>query len=107
MVKTNEESSDGKCWGMTINGQFTVKSTYSATLHFQNSLTNGIWKRIWKMEIPQKVKIFLRLIYHGKILTSWGMMRRGFMTNPHCHICIEEVEDLDHIFQNYNQSKSF
>ena len=70
-------------------------------------MANGIWLQIWKLKILQRIRIFLWLLMHGKMLTNVERMRRGFKSNPNCHCCVHEMEDLNHIFRDCNRAKSF
>lgn len=62
---------------------------------------------IWKADIPLKINIFLWLIHHNKLLTSYTLSMMGVMENSNCNICNHSTEDTNHIFfecliiQNY------
>jgi hypothetical protein len=58
---------DQQIWRCTGNGEFSVRSTY----HLENELTtnnkgecsyvrrqSNVWKRLWKMNVPNAVKVF-------------------------------------------------
>ena len=64
------------------------------------------WKQIWKLQVPQKIRLFLWLLYHEKILTNNERMRRGLTSNPYCHHYIDKVGDLDHLFRHCETPKT-
>ena len=43
-------------WSLTTTGTFTVKSLYA---DFLNGHTRFLWKYLWRLKIPLKIKIFL------------------------------------------------
>jgi hypothetical protein len=58
-------------WKFTKHGRFTVRSAYHLQWRFQfgprasrlalpgSSVNNPVWKILWKMELPSKIKIFV------------------------------------------------
>ena len=48
--------------------------------------------------MPQRIRSFIWLVHHEKILTNKERNRRGFTADPYCSLCREEIEDLNHIF---------
>ena len=49
--------------------------------------------------VPQRIKIFIWLVSHDKLMHNVNRMKRGFTNNLSCLICDSEQEDLDHIFR--------
>ena len=68
---------------------------------------NGIWNWMWKLKVPQILRIFTWLLLYGKTLTNLERMKRGFMGDPCCHCCTDEREDLNHLFRFCTMAKSF
>ena len=97
-LSQDEEGKDGTCWGPTPDGMFIVKSTYDIIRQNKKSPTSNTWKRIWKLNVPQKIRTFMWLLHHGRILTNHEKIRRGFSSNPNCTCCPDKVEDVDHLF---------
>lgn len=68
-------------------GKFTVKSAYN--------LANGLveennwegWKMVWKIKAQQRVKVFLWIMVHGKLLTNLERWRRMLTHGPDCVRC--------------------
>jgi hypothetical protein len=64
-------------WGFRKNGKYTVRYGYHLQWKHQfgpsasqlarpgSSGTNPIWKTIWKLKIPSKIKIFIWRALHG------------------------------------------
>lgn len=53
----------------------------------------------WNLPIPPKIKVFIWLIEHDKILTKDKLLIRGWIWNPSCQFCSEE-ETIDQLFLN-------
>jgi hypothetical protein len=54
-------------WGLHQNGLFSIKSMYRALLGTQALPYNTF---IWKLKLPLKIKVFLRYLYKGVVLTK-------------------------------------
>lgn len=56
--------SDRLAWTLSIDGIFSVKTGYQHWLNRSGDLSecvsqSGGWKRIWKLKVPHKMKVFL------------------------------------------------
>ena len=100
LIRVDDEDIDGEWWGMTTSGPFTIRSSYGISLPNQNASPQDIWKKIWKLELPQKIRMFMWLVYHGKLLKNNERMHRGLTANPNCHVCRDKIEDLDQLFRS-------
>ena len=107
LVRSDDEDKDGLCWGPTENGEFSVQSVYALSLPQFNPPFDGIMKQIWKLQIPQRIRTFLWLVSHGKILTNKEKMRRGLISTPYCQCCPDYIEDLDHLFRSCTRVQPF
>ena len=54
------DNKDSFGWGLTNSGIFTVKSMY---LDFMNGHTKYLFKYIWKMKVPLKIRIFMWFLH--------------------------------------------
>ena len=76
---------DALYWNLNRNGIYTVKSGYRA---LQNELMDdsfGIWKRLWQIHVPPKVKIFLWRVRSSVLLTACQTYSCGsFMSGLYC-----------------------
>lgn len=77
-----------------VNGQFSVSSAYKLYMG-----TQGIevpwkgWRRIWKLQIQQRIKTFIWTLAHDRILTNQGKWKRKMTNNPSSFICSCAMED--------------
>ena len=102
----DEGKRDEICWGENKSGSFTVKSAYMLVAHSPTT-ANGIWNWMGKLTVPQKLRLFTWLLLHGKILTNLERIKRGFTGDPYCYCCINEREDLNHLFRFCTRAKYF
>lgn len=57
------------------------------------------WKAsdyVWHSSIPHRYRIFLWLAFRGKLNTKDNMVKKHWITNPHCDNC-PTIETIDHI----------
>ena len=59
-------------WKLHQNGKFSVKSMYDAMVHNEVPIDN---RKLWKLKIPLRVKIFLWFMNRGVILTRDNLAR--------------------------------
>lgn len=79
------------------------KIHYLVTLWCTKPLVSqGRQNLVQDLETPgtsKEIRQFIWLEYRGKILTNLERKRRGLTANPHCKICTELIEDLNHLFR--------
>ena len=93
--------------GLSSNSFFLVASAYGALMPLTKSCKDRTWNVIWKLKIPQKIRHFIWLVYHGRILTNKEREMMGFTLDPTCRCCGPEVEDLNHIFIKCSKALPF
>ena len=55
-----------------------------------------VWKAIWKMQVPPKVKNFIWQACRNVLPTKQALMRRKIIADPICERCKLVVEDVEH-----------
>lgn len=90
---------DKVLWAETADGIFTVKSSYEALYRFKFDLQDGIWKRIWRMGVPERIRTFIWLVKHERLLTNKRNSKMG-LVRPYCGHCIMEVETIIHVLRD-------
>lgn len=71
----NEENNIG--WRNEIFGGFTVSLAYEISDGVLDSVDAAKWNAIWKLKVPSRIKTFLWLVKHGKIMTNSNRARKG------------------------------
>lgn len=100
-------------WSLTRDGIFTVKSAYNKLVEDRfnfhtaiNTVPKTVWKSLWKMKLPHRVKLF-----------TWKCLKNIFQTNDKttrfnpdissiCSICNQQEETLFHLFLQCNHSSA-
>jgi hypothetical protein len=84
-------------WNLLENGKFSVASLYNAlTLSDLPVLDN---KKIWKMKIPLKNKVFSWYLHWGVILTKDNLLKWNWHRSKMCVFCTHD-ETIKHLFFN-------
>ncbi|KAL4290899.1 hypothetical protein GQ457_14G017950 [Hibiscus cannabinus] len=60
---------------------------------------DGVWKPVWSLRMPQRIRTFLWITLHQRHLTNAERFRQDIATSAMCSICYLDVEDLDHILR--------
>lgn len=101
---------DKLIWTENSNNQLTVKSAYDtikqADIHYQDSrpsssfqLPSIIWKKIWKLQLPPKIRFFLWSISQNALPSKANLFHRHISADPICGVCANQTpETLEHIF---------
>ena len=62
-----------------------------------NSL-EGLWKQIWKLKVPHKIRSFMWRILSNALPTMTNLFRRGCSNTNRCLICTGQTENMSHLF---------
>jgi ribonuclease HI len=99
---------DFVAWHYTRSGTFSVRSAYHREFehHFGQRLvrsdgqgninTNTIWKEIWNLKIPGKIKHFAWKALNGSLPCYGILANRHIPLIPQCPFCAISIEDIQH-----------
>ncbi|CAL8113803.1 unnamed protein product [Prunus armeniaca] len=74
---------DKRIWKFTPIGDFSVKSAYN-TFSLEANFLPWQWEFLCKLKLPPKIKTFLWLLFHKKLLTNNQRQRRGLASSAPC-----------------------
>ncbi|RYR27027.1 hypothetical protein Ahy_B02g061353 [Arachis hypogaea] len=96
-------------WQHRNNGQYTVRTGYHAAKEEKDSKEEGrickastsqdwreVWEAIWRLSVPQKVRIFLWKAVHRILPVNTNLHQRRITATPSCSICQKEDETIEH-----------
>uniref|UniRef100_A0A2N9GZI9 Reverse transcriptase domain-containing protein n=1 Tax=Fagus sylvatica TaxID=28930 RepID=A0A2N9GZI9_FAGSY len=92
-------------WGGTRTGIYAVRSGYHLLLDEKQRETPGVsdaaaqtqvWKSIWSLPVPTKVRHFLWRACHDSLPTKKNLHHRHVLNDPHCPNCTNSVESTLH-----------
>ncbi|RLN35951.1 hypothetical protein C2845_PM03G26230 [Panicum miliaceum] len=109
---------DTIAWHYEKTGCFTVRSAYRLAMQLRDleggmpgssSRPDGarpIWKKLWTLPIPQKVKIFAWRLIHKGLATRANKQARRLDELNICEVCGREEEDEHHAVIRCNLATS-
>lgn len=100
---------DFVAWELTKSGTFSVRSAYhaewSANYAGRSTIVDGqgsahdcrIWKIMWSLKVPAKIKIFIWKSLHGALPCKAVLADRHIKTSAQCPMCLNGAEDIRHL----------
>ena len=92
-------------WPYSREGVFSVKSGYHRLMELEDTKLNGatndgitspVWKAIWRMNVPNRVKSLVWRAGRNALPTRMNMVRRHILTNAMCPKCKVQLEETLH-----------
>ena len=92
-------------WPLTPTGDYSVRSAYRMLETNARSLSPGtsssegqskVWKGIWKIKTPNKVRHFIWRVAHDSLPTKVNLQHRHVPVKASCSMCDEPLESLIH-----------
>ncbi|KAL4366467.1 hypothetical protein GQ457_05G028510 [Hibiscus cannabinus] len=87
------------------NGQFSARSAYEYLSSDTESGFDRVWRQVWKLKVPYRVRTFAWIALHERLLTNVERVRRHMNTSEHCEICGSSREDIDHVLRQCTAAK--
>ncbi|CAN1777245.1 Putative ribonuclease H protein At1g65750 [Linum perenne] len=84
-------------WGLEANGRFSVRSAYLMITDNDTSHSEPLWRHIWHWKGPSKIKHFLWLASHKRLLTNEERGRRHLTNQVLCPPCSVHTESMSHV----------
>jgi hypothetical protein len=111
-IPVHTDLRDIVAWHYDTKGLFPVRSAYKVQGEYEKRATPrgkqstshgaikgyGVWKRIWKLNCPGKIKHFLWRLAHDTLALRIGLQRKGMDIGIKCVICNKHFEDGGHLF---------
>ncbi|KAK9037917.1 hypothetical protein V6N11_022816 [Hibiscus sabdariffa] len=82
------------------SGAFSVKSAYIQLAQDDWDIKDAKWKMLWGLHVPERIKYFLWLSLHGRILTNENRCIRHLCEDPVCSICASSDESILHVLRD-------
>ena len=95
-------------WHYNKNGLFSVRSAYHVqwSHKFGNNHrasfpsgtgNNQVWKALWNLDVPAKIKIFGWRVLHGIVPCRAILANRHIGNSGSCPVCEVGCEDIKHV----------
>ncbi|KAG2540904.1 hypothetical protein PVAP13_9NG588514 [Panicum virgatum] len=103
-------------WNQNRNGLFTVKSAYhcqwshkfesrSNIVEAGASNSQTLWKKLWKLSSPGKIKNFAWRALHGCIPCHVILVNKHIINVVNCPVCQTEAEDIRRILFSCSRAR--
>jgi ribonuclease HI len=93
---------DEPIWRYSRNGNYTVRSAYYQLMEHivdNNDLKEpGNWKKLWRLNVPNKVRIFIWRLLRGCLPVRGRLVQRGVPCDNKCPSCASYEENEWHCF---------
>ncbi|KAL4379564.1 hypothetical protein GQ457_02G022340 [Hibiscus cannabinus] len=93
-------------WHWEQNHCFSIKSAYSALDTDVYHVHNFNWKLVWSIKLPQRIKVFLWLVAHDRLLTNVEQNRRHLVDSDVYSFCHGRSETLLHVLSDCSMAQS-
>lgn len=112
MPVIGQNNIDVRRWFYTKSGHYSVKSAYYLMRSLKNqrkifalASTSSLsgrkdWSFIWKLEIPNKVRVFLWRILRNGLPVLQNLARRNICSDTVCPLCLSSCETILHVLQS-------
>lgn len=77
-----------------------MKQFYGLMMHFDNN--NNVdhdWKRIWRLRVPKRIKNFVWMLKHDRLLANQSKSRKGLGATA-SNLCGHANESTLHVFRD-------
>ncbi|KAA3462318.1 reverse transcriptase [Gossypium australe] len=92
-------------WKGELSGEFSVRSSYKLlqdydpTAYALHHIYRDFYNKLWKIDIPLKIKMFIWKISWNYLATRVNMSLRKLSTNYLCPHCGSGEESVNHLFR--------
>ncbi|CAN0926336.1 Putative ribonuclease H protein At1g65750 [Linum grandiflorum] len=98
---------DSLIWGLEPSGKFTIRSAYLLLKDVHEDTPDQRWKGIWRWQGPNKIRHFLWIASHNKLLTNEERGRRHLTNQVLCSFCSVSTESCIHILRDCRFARQF
>ncbi|CAL1413663.1 unnamed protein product [Linum trigynum] len=115
MVDPLAAEDDRPIWNLTSTGKFTASSACRSLVP-QSSDQQTIWQKVWKLQVPERVRMFIWMTMKGKLTTN-AIRKYRHLTHddscpeceglPETHLhCLRDCEITKRVWRNVVPSES-
>ena len=95
-----EGIADWYFWRASNSDRFTIKSALAFIRQDAPVGDISFWKDVWRINAPQRVRVFASLALNEKVMTNLHRFRKGLTNNPYCYICDQAHESVQHVLSD-------
>ena len=87
-------------WREGIKGKFSIKSALAIMRHDNDMVDEDCWKLIWGAPVQQRIRAFLWIVCHERLLGNVMRFKRHMTDDPKCFVCGAPEESTIHILRD-------
>lgn len=93
-------SSDLPMWNLSPNGHLNPRTAYLLAANHPLTHNAAAWNWLWKTYTLPRVKTFLWIAYHDRLLTRSQLLKRHVLNDDSCPLCLSSPETTIHILRD-------
>ena len=87
-------------WREGAKGKFSIKSALTIMRQEHDMVDDECWKLIWSAPVQQRIRAFLWIVCHDRLLGNAMRFKRRLTDDPKCFVCGAEEESTVHILRD-------
>jgi len=88
-------------WGNNNEEAFNLKEAKIILLDLNSQAPDNIWQGLWRHQGWMKIKLFMWLVQHKKILIWGNIRKRGVLGPSRCQLYEAQEETMEHLLNNF------
>ncbi|CAN1144211.1 Putative ribonuclease H protein At1g65750 [Linum perenne] len=91
---------DATAWGLEKDGRFRIRSAYDLLGEQEGRRRDVDWELVWRWKGPNRIKHFLWLVAHDRLLTNEERRKRTWTDDGSCSRCGHPQETVLHVLRD-------
>lgn len=107
MPQSLEVADADEClWKPEGKGRFSTASTYKWLFAAREDDNARVWRKIWKLKVPERVRVFMWHVMHRRLLTR-NIKSKWDWEDSQCKICHRAPEEILHAQRDCHYASIF
>ncbi|KAL4385217.1 hypothetical protein GQ457_15G009690 [Hibiscus cannabinus] len=95
-----EFGEDKPTWRWEDKRHFSTRTAYDFLTNDLGICESNVWRKIWRLGVPQRIRTFIWLAFHERLMTNVEGVRRHLSALELCGICGGDREDVAHVLRD-------
>lgn len=92
-------------WKEGSKGKLTIRLVMSIMRHETDTIDDKCWDIVWHAPVQQRIRAFLWLAFHNRILGNLNRFKRKMTDDLKCFICGAQEESTLHILRDFSAAR--
>jgi ribonuclease HI len=94
-----DQDEDVRIMPGSSSNSFSVSNLYLHLRGYHGEVEHTIWKRIWRLQVPERVKTFIWMMLHGRLLTN-SLKSKMRLCHAMSAFCGDVEENILHVLRD-------